>query len=421
MAEMAFTDRLAHAWNAFRNRDRPEFPRDYGMGYSVRPDRFRPRITNERSIIEAIFNRIALDVSSVALLHARLDKNGRYVETVDSKLNYALTVEANIDQTGRAMIQDAVQSMCDEGCVAVVPVDTSSDPETGAFMVETLRVGKIVQWWPEYVRIRLYNQARGQHDEVVLPKRMVAIVENPMYSIMNEPNSIFQRLIRKMALLDSIDEQASSGKLDLIIQLPYSVRSEAKQKYAEKRRAEIEAQLANSKYGIAYADATEHITQLNRPLENNLLNQIEYLTNMVYSQLGITPEILNGTADEKTMLNYNNRVIEPILAAFADEFKRKFLTKTARAKMQSIVFIRDPFKLAPVTNIAEIADKFTRNAILSANEIRAMVGFKPVDDESADKLINNNLNHNPEEEGAAAVANMRDFQNGSDSGSEKPM
>ena len=395
-------ERLQQGWNAFRGRDRPSSPMEYGAGYSYRPDRYRTRFSNERSIINAIVNRIAVDASSIEMIHARVNQNGRYEETINSSLNNAMTIEANTDQTGRALFLDGIESMCDEGCVAVVPVDTSTNPETGAYSIYTLRVGKIVQWYPQHVRIRLYNERIGRNEEIVMEKSTVAIVENPLYAIMNEPNSIFQRLLRKMALLDAVDEQTSSGRMDLIVQLPYTVRSEAKQQYAEKRRAEIEQQLTGSKYGIAYIDATEHIVQLNRPVENNLMSQIEYLTNMMYSQLGITPEILNGTADEKTMLNYYNRIIEPILCAFADEFKRKFLTKTARSQGQSILFIRDPFKLAPINAIAEMADKFTRNAILSSNEIRGILGFKPSDDPEADKLKNNNLNH-PEDEELATV------------------
>lgn len=397
-----FLERLQQGWNAFRGRDRPSSPMEYGAGYSYRPDRYRTRFSNERSIINAIVNRIAVDASSIEMIHARVNQNGRYEETINSSLNNAMTIEANTDQTGRALFLDGIESMCDEGCVAVVPVDTSTNPETGAYSIYTLRVGKIVQWYPQHVRIRLYNERIGRNEEIVMEKSTVAIVENPLYAIMNEPNSIFQRLLRKMALLDAVDEQTSSGRMDLIVQLPYTVRSEAKQQYAEKRRAEIEQQLTGSKYGIAYIDATEHIVQLNRPVENNLMSQIEYLTNMMYSQLGITPEILNGTADEKTMLNYYNRIIEPILCAFADEFKRKFLTKTARSQGQSILFIRDPFKLASVSSIAEMADKFTRNAILSSNEIRGILGFKPSDDPEADKLKNNNLNH-PEDEELATV------------------
>lgn len=397
-----FLERLQQGWNAFRGRDRPSSPMEYGAGYSYRPDRYRTRFRNERSIINAIVNRIAVDASSIEMIHARVNQNGRYEETINSSLNNAMTIEANTDQTGRALFLDGIESMCDEGCVAVVPVDTSTNPETGAYSIYTLRVGKIVRWYPQHVRIRLYNERIGRNEEIEMEKSTVAIVENPLYAIMNEPNSIFQRLLRKMALLDAVDEQTSSGRMDLIVQLPYTVRSEAKQQYAEKRRAEIEQQLTGSKYGIAYIDATEHIVQLNRPVENNLMSQIEYLTNMMYSQLGITPEILNGTADEKTMLNYYNRIIEPILCAFADEFKRKFLTKTARSQGQSILFIRDPFKLAPINAIAEMADKFTRNAILSSNEIRGILGFKPSDDPEADKLKNNNLNH-PEDEELATV------------------
>lgn len=407
----SFIERLHNTWNAFRGRDRPEKAIDYGSGYSYRQDRYRVRLRNEKSLINAVINRIAIDVSSIAMLHVRLDQNGRYTETINSPLNNAMTLEANTDQTGRALFLDAVESMCDEGNIAILPVDTDIDPDTGSPKIYSLRVCKIIEWFPQYVRIRGYDERIGRQREIVAPKSTVAIIENPFYSIMNEPNSIFQRLMRKTALLDAIDEQASSGKLDLIIQLPYTVRSEAKQQYAEKRRAEIEKQLTDSKYGIAYIDATEHITQLNRPIENNLLSQIEYLTNTMYSQLGITPEILNGTADEKTMLNYYNRIIEPILSAIADEFKRKFLSQKARTQGQSIMFIRDPFKLVPVASIADIADKFTRNEILSANEIRGLVGFMPVDDPKADQLLNSNLNHNENESFANTNETKETIQN----------
>lgn len=402
------TDRLKNAWNAFMNRDPPgaEWRYPYGPGYNywptyydygyvstTRPDRIRLTRGNERSLVTAIYNRIAVDCSQVDIKHVRLDENGRFVELMKSGLNYCLGTESNIDQTGRAMIQDAVMSMFDEGCVAIVPVDTTFNPNvTDSYDIRTLRVGKITQWYPNHVRVRLYNERTGQFEEVTLLKSMTSIVENPLYAIMNEPNSTLQRLIRKLNLLDVIDEQSGSGKLDLIIQLPYIVKTEARRMQAEERRKNIEMQLANSKYGIAYTDSTEHITQLNRSVDNNLMGQIEYLTNMLYSQLGITKEILEGTASEQVLLNYYNRTIEPIMAAITGEMKRKFLTKTARSQRQSIVFFRDPFRLVPVNQIAEIADKFTRNEIMSSNEIRQIVGMKPVSDAKADELRNKNLN-----------------------------
>lgn len=388
-----FTDRLKNAWNAFMNRDPPYEYRDIGMVSNYRPDRIRLTRGNERSMVTAIYNRIAVDCAQVTIEQARLDKNGRYVESVKSGLNYCLKTEANVDQTGRALMQDIVMSMFDEGCIAIVPVDTTYNPYlTDAYDIRTLRVGKIVQWHPNHVRVRVYNERTGFYEEVTLLKSMVSIVENPLYSIMNEPNSTLQRLIRKLNLLDVIDEQSGSGKLDLIIQLPYIVKTEARRLQAEERRKNIEMQLANSKYGIAYTDSTEHITQLNRSVDNNLMNQIEYLTNMLYSQLGITKEILEGTASEQVMLNYYNRTIEPIVSAIALEMNRKFLTKTARSQGQSIVFFRDPFKLVPINQIADVADKFTRNEIMSSNEIRQIVGMKPVDDVKADELRNKNLN-----------------------------
>ena len=401
-----FTERLQHAWNAFLNRKDEDYyvPRDYyGSGYSYRPD--RPKLTrgHERSIITAIFNRIAIDCAAINIQHVRLDQNGMYLEKIKSGLNNCLTVEANIDQTGRAFILDAVLSMLDEGCIAIVPVETSLNPiQTESYDIHSMRVGKIVEWKPEHVRVRLYNDRTGNKEEIVLPKKMVSIVENPLYSIMNEPNSTLQRLIRKLNVLDTIDEQTASGKLDLIIQLPYVVKTEARRKQAESRRKDIEMQLAGSKYGIAYTDGTEKIVQLNRAIENQMLPQIEYLTKMLYSQLGITESVLDGSADEKTMLNYYNRTIEPILGALATEMERKFLTKTARTQGQAIYYFRDPFKLAPVNEIAEIADKFTRNEILSSNEVRAIIGYRPVDDERADELRNKNLN-NPEVEGMPPV------------------
>ena len=388
-----FTDRLKNAWNAFMNRDPPYEYRDLGMVSTYRPDRIRLTRGNERSLVTAIYNRIAVDCSQIEIKHAKLDENGRYVEAIKSGLNYCLNTEANVDQTGRALIQDIVMSMFDEGCVAIVPVDTTFNPNvTDSYDIRTLRVGKIVQWYPNHVRVRVYNERTGLYEEVTLLKSMTSIVENPLYSIMNEPNSTLQRLIRKLNLLDVIDEQSGSGKLDLIIQLPYIIKTEARRLQAEERRKNIEMQLANTKYGIAYTDSTEHITQLNRSVDNNLMGQIEYLTNMLYSQLGITKEILEGTASEQVLINYYNRTIEPIIAAIVLEMNRKFLTKTARTQRQSIVFFRDPFKLVPVNQIAEIADKFTRNEIMSSNEIRQIVGMKPVDDAKADELRNKNLN-----------------------------
>lgn len=392
MVERSLGSRLKHAWNIFLNRD----PTDYynsGTSYSyLRPD--RPRFTggNERSIVTAVFNRIALDVASVDIKHCKLDENGRFVSIVNSKLNRCLDVEANIDQTGRAFIQDIVMSMLDEGCVAVVPVDTTFDPEvTGSYDVDTMRTGRIVEWRPKHVKVRLYNDETGRKQEVIVPKSYAAIIENPLYAIVNEPNSTLQRLIRKLNILDAIDEQSGSGKLDLIIQLPYVIKSDARRQQAESRRKDIEMQLAGSKYGIAYTDGTEKITQLNRSVENNLMSQIEYLTNLLFSQLGITQGILDGTADEKTMTNYYSRTIEPIVSVIADEMKRKFLTKTAISQSQSIAYFRDPFRLVPVNDIAEIADKFTRNEIMTSNEIRQIVGMKPSDDPKADQLVNSNI------------------------------
>lgn len=397
---MGITDRLQHAWNAFvNNRDPTADYRNIGAGYAYRPD--RPRLTrgNERSIVTSVYNRIALDAAAIKLQHCKLDENDRLVSTLDTGLNKCLTLEANIDQTGRAFIQDIVMSMLDEGCVAIVPVETTIDPKnTESYKIESMRTAKILEWYPEHVRVRLYNERVGRKEEITLPKKMVAIVENPLYAVVNEPNSTMQRLIRKLSLLDVTDEQTASGKLDLIIQLPYIIKSEARRQQAEQRRKDIEMQLAGSKYGIAYTDGTEKITQLNRSLENNLMKQVEYLTNLLFSQLGITQTILDGTADEKTMLNYYTRTIEPIVSAIADEMKRKFLSKTARSQRQSIVFFREPFKLVPVNDIAEIADKFTRNEIMTSNEIRQLVGMKPSNDPKADQLINSNLNHPDEED-----------------------
>lgn len=395
---MSFGSRLKHAWNAFTGTDYTTY-QDVGPGYSSRPDRIRLTRGNERSIITSVYNRIALDVAALNVQHIRLDENGRFLSVIQDGLNTCLTVEANIDQTARAFIQDIVVSMLDEGCVAIVPVDTTYNPSvTGSYDIQTMRVGKILDWYPQHVRVRLYNERTGAKENILVPKSTVAIVENPLYAVVNEPNSTMQRLIRKLNLLDVIDEQSGSGKLDLIIQLPYVIKTEARRQQAENRRKDIEAQLSGTKYGIAYADGTEHITQLNRSVNNNLMSQIEYLTSMLYSQLGITQSILDGTADEKTMLNYNNRTIEPIISAIVDEMKRKFLTKTARSQSQSISFFRDPFKLVPVNDIAEIADKFTRNEIMTSNEIRQVIGMKPSDDPRADELRNKNLSATSESE-----------------------
>ena len=390
--EQTLGSRLRHAWNAFRNRDPTEEFRDVGQGYYYRPDRVRLTRGNERSIVTSIYNRIAIDVASIDIKHCRLDDNERFVSEIDSNLNSCLTLEANIDQTARAFRQDIVMSMFDEGCVAIVPVDTTLDPnKTNSYDILTMRTGKILEWYPQHVKVRVYNEKTGRKEDITVPKSTVGIIENPLYSIINEPNSTMQRLIRKLSLLDITDEQTASGKLDLIIQLPYVIKTEARRQQAENRRKDIEMQLASSKYGIAYTDGTERITQLNRSVENNLLKQIESLTSTLYSQLGITQAILDGTADEKTMLNYNNRTIEPIVSAIVDEMKRKFLTKTARSQKQTILFFRDPFKLVPVNDIAEIADKFTRNEITTSNEIRQIIGLKPSDDPKADQLINSNI------------------------------
>ena len=389
--EMSFGSRLKHAWNAFTGNVQMNY-RDLGMSYSYRAD--RPRLTrgNERSIVTSVYNRIALDVAALNFQHIRLDENGRFLSVIEDGLNNCLTLEANIDQTARSFIQDVVISMFDEGSVAIVPVDTTYDPSvTGSYDIQTMRVGQILDWYPQYIRVRLYNEQTGKKEDIVVPKSATAIIENPLYAVINEPNSTMQRLIRKLNLLDVIDEQSGSGKLDLIIQLPYVIKTEARRQQAENRRKDIENQLSGTKYGIAYTDGTERITQLNRSVNNNLMSQIEYLTSMLYSQLGITQSILDGTADEKTMLNYNNRTIEPIASAIVGEMKRKFLTKTARSQLQSISFFRDPFKLVPVNEIAEIADKFTRNEIMTSNEIRQVIGMKPSDDPRADELRNKNL------------------------------
>ena len=411
--ETSFGSRLKHAWNAFINKDPTGFyRRDLGSAYYYRPD--RPRMTrgNERSIVTSIFNRIALDVASLDIKHCRLDDSGRYLEDMDSSLNNCLTIESNIDQTPRAFIQDVVLSMFDEGCVAIVPVDTTINPDiTQAFDVNSLRTGKILEWYPAHVKVRVYNDRTGEKEDIILPKNRVGIVENPLYSVINEPNSTVQRLIRKLNLLDAIDEQSSSGKLDLIIQLPYTIKSETRRQQAEDRRKDIEMQLTGSKYGVAYTDATEKVTQLNRPIENNLLKQIEYLTSMANAQLGITQTILDGTADDKTMLNYYNRTIEPIIAAIVDEMKRKFLSKTARSQKQTIKFFRDPFKLVPVNEIAEIADKFTRNEITSSNEIRQFIGMPPSKDPKADELRNSNISQ-PNEGKQTVNTSTEDFGEG---------
>lgn len=390
--EMGLGSRLRHAWNAFRNRDSSVFYRPVGPSYSYRPDRPIFSRGNERSIVTSVYNRIALDASSITVQHVRLDEEDRFKEVIDSGLNNCLTLEANIDQTGRAFFQDIVMSMLDEGCVAIVPVDTTFDPSTtGAFDINTMRTGKILEWYPQHVKVRVYNDQKGEKEDILVPKSTVGIVENPFYSVMNEPNSTMQRLIRKLNILDAIDEQSGSGKLNLIIQLPYVIKTAARRQQAEQRRKDIEEQLSGSKYGVAYTDGTEHVVQLNRPVDNNLMSQIEFLTSMLYSQLGLTQSIMDGTADDKTMLNYMSRTIEPILSAIVDEMKRKFLTKTARSQKQSILFFRDPFKLVPVNNMAEIADKMTRNEVMTSNEIRGKIGLRPSKDPKADELRNSNL------------------------------
>ena len=406
--------RLKHAWNAFvdeRVDDRMRaWSGDFGTSYSSRPDRVRLHVSNERSIISSILTRISIDVASIESRHVRLDEQKRYLEDVESGLNECLTVEANLDQAARHLRQDIAMTLFDYGTAAIVPVDTTLDPNvSGGFDIKTLRVGKIVAWYPKHVRVELYNEVRGERQEVTLEKKFVAIVENPLYAVMNEPNSTLQRLIRKLNLLDSVDEAASSGKLDLIIQLPYVIKSEQRRQQAEQRRKDIEFQLKGSTYGIAYTDGTEKITQLNRPAENNLLKQVEYLMGMLYGQLGLTAEIMNGTADEATMLNYNNRTLEPIVAAIVEAMRRSFLTKTARSQKQSIMYFRDPFKLVPITDIAEIADKFTRNEIMAANEIRQAIGMKPSKDPKADELRNSNM---PEVEPKAEVPVTKPLQNG---------
>lgn len=390
--------RFKNAWNAFFNRDPTPIFDNSGNSSSYRPDRYRPTRGNERSIITAINNRIAIDVAAIPIRHIRLDEDGGYLNTIESGLNNCLNLEANIDQTGRAFLQDVVLSMLDEGCVALVPTVTDVNPDyTDSYDIYEIRTGKITEWYPKQVKVEVYNDNSGRKQQILRPKRKVAIIENPMYSVMNEPNSTMQRLIRKLKLLDAVDEQSSSGKLDLIIQLPYVVKTETRRQQAENRRKEIEEQLTGSKYGIAYTDGTERITQLNRAVENNLLKQVEYLTSMLFSQLGITQTILDGTADEKTILNYRNRIIEPILSAIVDAMKVRFITKTARTQGQSISFFMEPFKLVLVSEIAEIADKFTRNEIMTSNEIRQIVGMKPSRAPQADELRNKNLNRSAEE------------------------
>ena len=406
--EQSLGSRLKHAWNAFRNRDPTQNYSDVGTTYYRRPDRIHLTRGNERSIVTSVFNRIALDVSAIGIKHCRIDENGRYLYDIKSGLNNCLNLSANTDQTGRAFIQDAVMSMLDEGCVGLLPIETDLNPKvTQSYDILSMRTCKIIEWRPAHVKVRVYNEETGKKEEIVVPKKMIAIVENPLYAVINEPNSTMQRLMKKLSLLDVTDEQTASGKLDLIIQLPYVIKTEARRQQAENRRKDIEMQLSGSKYGIAYTDGTERITQLNRSLENNLMKQVEYLTNLLYSQLGITQTVLDGTADEQTMLNYYSRTIEPIISAIADEMKRKFLSKTARSQLQTIAFFRDPFKLVPVNNIAEIADKFTRNEILTSNEIRQIIGMKPSDDPKADELRNSNISQS-KEEGAAELEQVEE-------------
>jgi len=421
MSEYRFTDRLQHAWSALTRAPTEPVTQNMGVAYSYRPDRKKLSRGNERSIVTSIYNRIAMDVAAVDIKHVYLDENDRFLDVVDSGLNDVLSLSANIDQTGRAFIQDAVVSMFDEGVVALMPIETDVRPnETGSFDITAMRTAKIVSWYPQHVRLRFYNEETGRPSEIIMHKRSVAIIENPFYSVMNEPNSTLQRLIRKLNLLDAIDEQSSAGKLDLIIQLPYEVKTDTRRAQAEKRRSDIEMQLAGSKYGIAYTSATEKVTQLNRPVENNLMKQIEYLTSTLYGQLGLTEEIFKGIADEKTMLNYYNSTIEPILSAIADELKRKFLTKTARTQGQSIEFFKDPFRLVPVNNIADIADKFTRNEVMTSNEIRQVIGIKPSDDPKADMLVNSNLNQSPEQLGMMGAGGMNPMDAGGDPNATMP-
>ena len=412
--EMSLGARLKHAWNVFTANETVGARWDIGPSYFYRPDRPIFSRGNERSIITSVYNRIALDVAAISIQHVRLDDEGRFTSVMNSTLNDCLSLEANLDQTGRAFIQDIVQSMLDEGCVAIVPVDTDIDPDEGSYKIETMRTGKILEWYPQHVKVRVYNEQTGKKEDVLVSKRTVAIVENPFYAVMNEPNSTMQRLIRKLNILDAIDEQSGSGKLNLIIQLPYVIKTEARRQQAEKRRKDIEEQLSGSKYGVAYTDGTEHVVQLNRPVDNNLMSQIEYLTSMLYSQLGLTQTIMDGSADDKTMLNYLTRTVEPILSAIVDEMKRKFLTKTARSQKQSILFFRDPFKLVPVGEIAEIADKMTRNEIMTSNEIRQKIGMTPSKDPNADKLRNSNLSAPKEESTEQNISKEDKVQNGSE-------
>lgn len=389
--DLTLRERLQHGWNAFLNRD-PTLFGDRMYSSSHRPDRVKLSSGNERSIVAPLYNRLGMDVAAISIRHVRLDENDRYLETMPSGLNEILALSANLDQTGRAFIQDLVMSMFDEGCVAVVPVDTTFDPKrTGSYDIQTMRVGKILEWFPASVRVQLYNEKTGRKEDLTIPKSVVAIIENPLYAVMNEPNSTLKRLITKLNLLDTIDQQTGANKLDLIIQLPYVIKTAARKEQADQRRKELEQQLSSSKFGIAYTDGTEKVTQLNRPAENTLMEQIEYLTTMLFSQLGLTESVFDGTADEKTMLNYFNRTIEPCLAAIALEFSRKFLTKTARTQKQVVTYFRDPFRLVPVSELAEIADKFTRNEILSSNDIRAVVGYKPSSDPKAEQLVNKNI------------------------------
>lgn len=392
MAEESLFSRLKHGWNAFMNRDPTPNYQTTGVSYSYRPDRPRFSRGNERSLVTSIYNRIAMDAAGIEIKHVRLDEDDRYLETIKSGLNECLNVEANIDQTGRAFRQDIFMSLLDEGVIAIVPVDTTFNPIiTNSYDIQSMRVGKILDWYPQQVKVRLYNDKTGKKEDIILPKSMVCIIENPLYAVINEPNSTMQRLVRKLNLLDAIDEQSGAGKLDMIIQLPYTIKSETRKQQAEQRRKDIEIQLRDSKYGIAYIDATEHVTQLNRPVENNLMKQIEYLTSMLYSQLGLNQTVLDGTANEETMLNYYDRTIEPIVSAVVDEMKRKYLTKTARSQLQSIMFFRSPFKLVPIKDLAELADKMTRNEIMTSNEFRQVLGMKPSDDPKADQLVNSNI------------------------------
>ena len=412
--EMSLGARLKHAWNVFTANETVGARWDIGPSYFYRPDRPIFSRGNERSIITSVYNRIALDVAAITIQHVRLDDEGRFTSVMNTSLNDCLSLEANLDQTGRAFIQDIVQSMLDEGCVAIVPVDTDIDPDEGSYKIETMRTGKILEWYPQHVKVRVYNEQTGKKEDVLVSKRTVAIVENPFYAVMNEPNSTMQRLIRKLNILDAIDEQSGSGKLNLIIQLPYVIKTEARRQQAEKRRKDIEEQLSGSKYGVAYTDGTEHVVQLNRPVDNNIMSQIEYLTSMLYSQLGLTQSIMDGSADDKTMLNYLTRTVEPILSAIVDEMKRKFLSKTARSQKQSILFFRDPFKLVPVGEIAEIADKMTRNEIMTSNEIRQKIGMTPSKDPNADKLRNSNLSAPKEESIEQTISKEDKVQNGSE-------